>query len=348
TKYLSNLDLSFTLDERVLNRNDELGIMANAIQNVINSIKGFAHDTQMNSQSVAASSEELAAITQESSAASTTIAEAANEIAAKANEQLQEILNVAREMKIVEEQFSMALEEINGVEDLNKKALISVEDGTNVVNHVIGQMDNIKNSTYEVRSSLENIENSSAKMDEILIVIQNIAEQTNLLALNAAIEAARAGEAGRGFSVVADEIRKLADQTKSSTNEINEIIKDNHHMILTANQNMEFSDIEVIKGIEKANDTKNTFDAIAEVINDMHLGMMRSGQSINKVGGSIKASQKSIEQAESLSNEVTDQIHNVSASTEEQMASMEQITVSADSLANLADDLQQIFKHIKF
>ncbi|MCK9444029.1 MAG: methyl-accepting chemotaxis protein [Tissierellaceae bacterium] len=348
TKYLSNLDLSFTLDERVLNRNDELGIMANAIQNVINSIKGFAHDTQMNSQSVAASSEELAAITQESSAASTTIAEAANEIAAKANEQLQEILNVAREMKIVEEQFSMALEEINGVEDLNKKALISVEDGTNVVNHVIGQMDNIKNSTYEVRSSLENIENSSAKMDEILIVIQNIAEQTNLLALNAAIEAARAGEAGRGFSVVADEIRKLADQTKSSTNEINEIIKDNHHMILTANQNMEFSNIEVIKGIEKANDTKNTFDAIAEVINDMHLGMMRSGQSINKVGGSIKASQKSIEQAESLSNEVTDQIHNVSASTEEQMASMEQITVSADSLANLADDLQQIFKHIKF
>lgn len=347
TKDLSNLDLSFTIDDKSLNRKDEIGLMARSIQRVIDSIKTFALETQNSSESLAASSEELAAITQESSAVSTSISEAANEISNKSQVQLEEMLNISNMIDSIQEQFGLALDESNSVEDLNEKALVSIEEGKIVVDEVTHQMSNIKSSTHRVKSSLENISNSSKKMDEILVVIQGIAEQTNLLALNAAIEAARAGEAGRGFSVVADEIRKLAEQTKNSTSEIGKIITHNHDLIIDANENMEFSNEEVEKGIDKVDDTKKTFDYIAEVIGDMNLAMSKAIDAIGNVSNSVEEAVSSIEQSESISKEVTEQIHNISKATEEQMTSMEQITSSTEELASLADSLQGILRNIK-
>ena len=347
TKHLSNLDLTFTLDDKLINREDELGTMAKAIQSVLETIKHFAHETQNSSGSVAASSQELVAITEESTATATSIAEASYEIMNKSRSQLEEVQKISTEMDHVNTQFAQALAESKEVENLSKKAANSTEEGKKVVDEVIVQMDNIKEGTNRVKDSLDNIKISSIKMDEILVVIESIAEQTNLLALNAAIEAARAGEAGRGFSVVAEEIRKLADQTMNSTDEINEIIKNNHKLILTANESMEVNNTEVNRGIEKVNITKETFDHIAEIIGDMNMGMEKSIDAIDAVANNIEIATYSIGETENLSREVTQQIQTVSSATEDQMSSMEQITASADSLSSLAEDLQDIFKNIK-
>ena len=111
TKHLSDLDLTFTIDEKTLDREDELGIMAKSIQRVIDSIKGFARETQGSSQSLAASSQELAAITQESSAASTSIAEAANNIAARSQDQNEEILKESPEINNQAQQNKLPINE---------------------------------------------------------------------------------------------------------------------------------------------------------------------------------------------------------------------------------------------
>ncbi|HEY8361868.1 MAG TPA: methyl-accepting chemotaxis protein [Tissierellaceae bacterium] len=348
TKDLAELDLSFTLDEKLLNREDELGIMAKSIQKVIDKIKNFAHETQQSSYEVASSSEELVAITQQASAASASIAESSSEINQKSQYQLEEMEKVNEAVNNVKVKFDYTLEQSKNTETLTNKALESTNKGKEVVEEVILQMDNIKSSTNRVKESLENIKNASIKMDEILVVIENIAEQTNLLALNAAIEAARAGEAGKGFAVVADEIRKLADQTKQSTEEIYNIIKDNHNMIAMANENMEFSNKEVNTGIEKVNATMETFSELAKIIEEMNQSMVKSIEAINQVATSIDSSVAFIENAKNLSIEVTKQIGNITFATEEQMKAMEQITTSADNLAKLADSLQGIFKNVKF
>lgn len=347
TKHLSELDLSFTIDNATLNRNDELGIMAQSIQTVIDSIREFAHNVQRSSESVAASSEELAAITEQSSAASTSVAEAAGDIATKSQLQLNEINGLSFAIDEIVNQFDFVLEETNHVDILSKEAHNGTSQGKDVIDQVINQMSNIKMSTVKVKESLNNINISSSQMDAILTAIESIAEQTNLLALNAAIEAARAGDAGRGFAVVADEIRKLADQTKTSTNEINNILKNNHSLILNANKNMEYSDLEVDKGIEKVNETKSTFDNIARIIANVSEGMAKSSDAISNVETSINSAISSIETTEIITNEVAGQIQNVSAATQEQMASMDEVTSSTEALARLAEELQEIISHIK-
>ena len=347
TKTLSDFNLTFIMDENILNRNDEIGTMGRSIQTLIDSLKDFAHNVQSASQSVAASSEELAAITEESLASSTSVADSAGDIAERSQLQLQEIQGVSAAIADVSNEFSRVLNETKLVDNLGNNAFKSTELGKEVIDEVIEQMASIKVGTVKVKESLENINSSSTEMDQILIVIQGIAEQTNLLALNAAIEAARAGEAGRGFAVVADEIRKLADQTKSSTDEIGNILRNNNTLIIDANTNMELSNSEVDKGINKVNETKATFDDIARIIGQVTVGMANSTESIMNVEASINSAVNSATNAENITIEVADQIHNVSAATEEQMASMDEVTSSTESLARLADELQELIQHIR-
>lgn len=347
TKSLAELDFSFSIDEKIQNSTDEIGIMAKSIQSVINNMKTFAHEIQGSSHSLASSAMKLTAITQESYASSNSVAEAANNITTKANVQLNEILDVSNEIKNVNNSFGFVLSQLKAVATLSKKAHSNASKGKESIEEVIGQMANIKDSSERVKDSLEDINISSREMDGILLVIEEVAEKTNLLALNAAIEAARAGEYGRGFAVVAEEIRLLADQTKSSTNEINKLIKDNQKIITYANKNMEYSTSEIDKGSLTVNETKSVFDEIASTIDSIVNEMNESAEAITNVEDNLLNATNSMSKAENITNEVVMEISNVSAATEEQMASMNEIASSTDSLAELADDLKNLASKIK-
>ncbi|WP_312906646.1 methyl-accepting chemotaxis protein [Tissierella praeacuta] len=347
TTSLAELDLSFSIDEKMRNRKDEIGIMAKAIQSVINNIKFFAAEIQTSSHSLSSSSVKLAAITQESFASSNSVAEAANNINSKANIQLKEILRVSNEIKNVNNSFNLVLEQIKDIKFLNDKAHSNAYKGKESIDGLIGQMININNSSEKVKNSLKDINISSKEMDRILIIIEKIAEKTNLLALNAAIESAKAGEYGRGFAVVAKEIRLLADQTKSSTNEINKLIKNNQNIISYANQSMEYSDCEINKGITTVNETKVVFDEMATIFNNVVEEMNESTITLNNVEDNLYNAMNSMIRTETITKEVVMEINDVSAATEEQMASMGELTSSTDSLSELADNLYSLINKIK-
>ncbi|HAE92610.1 MAG TPA: hypothetical protein DCG60_08225 [Tissierella sp.] len=347
TTSLAELDLSFSIDEKMRNRKDEIGIMAKAIQSVINNIKFFAAEIQTSSHSLSSSSVKLAAITQESFASSNSVAEAANNINSKANIQLREILRVSNEIKNVNNSFNLVLEQIKDIKFLNDKAHSNAYKGKESIDGLIGQMININNSSEKVKNSLKDINTSSKEMDRILIIIEKIAEKTNLLALNAAIESAKAGEYGRGFAVVAKEIRLLADQTKSSTNEINKLIKNNQNIISYANQSMEYSDCEINKGITTVNETKVVFDEMATIFNNVVEEMNESTITLNNVEDNLYNAMNSMIRTETITKEVVMEINDVSAATEEQMASMGELTSSTDSLSELADNLYSLINKIK-
>jgi len=169
--------------------------------------------------------------------------------------------------------------------------------GTDLVKNVISEMKYIDNEVIVINDAIKDLGVSSEKIGEITVVIDEIADQTNLLALNAAIEAARAGEQGRGFAVVADEVRKLAERTTKATKEITNMIVMLQNDVAKAVKSIEAGRNKVLKGVDAANLAGNSIDEIKSLI-DM----------------------------------VTDMITRIAAATEEQSSILEEISDSSESI----------------
>lgn len=344
---LSQLDFSKDIDKDVLSREDELGVMGNSLQIVIDNMRKFATEILQSSYQVAASSEELAAVSEESTAAATNIAESSYEVAESSKQQYEEILNITSSIKEISSQLDNVSDETKNAENLSTEIFGKTELGKKKINEVITQMSNIQDSTLSVKNSLNDIRQSSKEMGKTLKIIGNISEQTNLLALNAAIEAARAGEYGLGFAVVADEIRKLAEETQKSTKEIQQIIKANNLVIKGTNEKMDSNSKEVELGVESVNETKMTFEEIASLIEKIVTRIQEIVQATLNVEEYVGTLIQSSTNMEGMSQNIASQISTSSEATQEQMASMEEIASSTESLASLAEELQRLLANIR-
>lgn len=283
-----------------LQRKDEIGLMARALLTMHTALSEVTTQLQEIALRVAEGSGEIAASVNENSAA---IEEVTSSMAELGN-------NVARTQ---EDSLTMDTD-AKSVENL-------AENGLTQMTETLSAMEEIVQLSRGSRESLATLSTQASNMESVLKLIGDIAEQTNLLALNAAIEAARAGEHGRGFAVVADEVRQLAEQTQTSVGEIQKMVIALINGASDSTELMDQTEGKINLGSALLIQTEATFNQIAE--------------NISAVGGSIQNFAQALDAMHDMSS-------SVAAAAQEQAASMGEIAHNTGGLADLGQELQNI------
>jgi len=319
---------------------DEAGQLAQAFNQMTISLSTLVRRVSESSEEVTSSAHRLLTITEQGSKASGQIAMSVTEVAFGTEKQAGAVSETVAAIEQINANIQIVAEAGQRVTALTTKTTIATEDGQRALTQAVKQMDNISEGTQVVKNTITLLADGSEQIANIAHLITSITDQTNLLALNAAIEAARAGEHGRGFSVVAEEVRKLAEKAKVATGQISALVVVNRENISHAIVAMDAEEIYVNDGIEAVNKVGYGLNDILNMVNEVSEQISGVASSIQQMAGGSQQIVSGVQDIGAVSQSTAGLAANVSSAIDEFTASIDEINLSCQSLTNLAQDLQ--------
>ncbi len=323
---------------------DELGRLIRASNIMVDQLKSLIKKVSETSNQVAAASQEFKASAEQTSSSAEQItfsiqgiASGAETSSVSAHETVLTMDNMAQNMVSIAQASNQAAKES---QDSTQRA----KEGNELVLQAIQQMDSIQHSVGHTSNLVHTLGESSNEIGQIVGVITGIADQTNLLALNAAIEAARAGDHGRGFAVVADEVRLLAEQSKTSADQIAQLIHQIQFHTATAVESMANGLQEVEVGTKVIHETGENFKRIFDSVQMVTNRISEVSTSAEKMAKTTENITKNVQSLATIAQDTSSNSQNVAAASEQQLATMQEIAASALTLNHFAEELQEELK----
>ncbi|WP_370224120.1 methyl-accepting chemotaxis protein [Cytobacillus sp.] len=325
---------------------DELGKLVSSYNEMTEHLKELITNVMDTSQQVAASAEQLNANADEAAKATDQIAGSIQEVSEGTEGQVGKVVESREHISQITEDVREISSMAGKVAQASEYTAAKSEDGMLIVNRAIKQMEIISQNTDETGSIIHRLDEKSAEIEKILSIISQIADQTNLLALNAAIEAARAGEHGKGFAVVADEVRKLAEQSSTSAKQISSLILDIQDRTKIAVESISKGEGTVKEGITLFSEAWNSFEEISAAVKETYGQMELVSGSIKKIQHSTSQLSTSFNAVDEYAVQAASHTQEVASATEEQSAAIEEVSSATGVLADMAQELHE--KALKF
>lgn len=315
-KQIAEGDLSAKIEVR---GRDEIGQLMSAMQQMSASLSSMVSGLQAGINQIASSARSLSTVTEQTNAEVANQKEETEQVATAMNQMTATVHDVARN----------AEEAAGAAETADAK----VANGQHVVRQTMARIEQLSVSSGSASQSIQNLSQEIQNIGSVLGVIKSVAEQTNLLALNAAIEAARAGEQGRGFAVVADEVRALAKRTQQSTAEIERLVAALQQGAQSSVTQIQSSSALVELTVSDALQTESALGSIAAAVSVIH-----------QMNQQIAAA---AEQQSSVAEEINRSVTNIRSSADQSSLAMEGTAASSIELASLSNELQGMVGHFR-
>ena len=326
---------------------DELGILANSFNIMTEKLNKLIQSLAQTANSINQAGADLAGGVSETTQVNKQISKTIDELARNYQDQVETVNKIMSSIVNLDELTQQIAQKADQVKESSENTLNLANEGGESIDFTINKVNEINKTVIDLSSIIKSLGNKSLQIGEIVHLISDIASQTNLLALNAAIEAARAGEQGRGFAVVADEVRKLAEQSAEASKEISALINEIQDNTTQAVTTMGINSKKVIEGIELINVSSNALFKILSAAKNTVASADEIFEATSKQAKNSRNVVNSVESLVAASEEAASSTQEVIASVQEQTARIMELEILAKQLGSTSNELEDQVKQFR-